>query len=231
MPEGATHIHTTRCIMKNAIAMLSTTAMLVLTCIGQIVDTYQFKMNLKVPRIYNNTQSLGYRRYQPQTLKGELQFIYRDDGKMQVRVNGLYNKTHKISGKHITYTCYEWPYDDNIIEVAAVGNNKTEVFKEGGASFSFVADPSYNIGGVTEDNTLMLELSGVGKIKGNVLRNLKGSVRGKIGCGCMAYGHKSPTRLFWAFITSIVVDTAPVCGTFTATFKHRRIEKDEPLDD
>jgi hypothetical protein len=218
--------------MKNAIAVLSSTAMLTfLTCMGQTVDTYQFKMNLKVPRIYNNSQSLGYRKYQPQTLKGELQFIYRDDGKIQVRVKGLYNKTHKISGRNVTYTCYEWPYDDNLIDVVAVGNNRTGKFEQGGASFAFVADPSYNIGGVDEDNTLMLELSGVGKIKNGVLKNLKGAVRGKIGCGCKAYGHKSPTRLFWAFVSSVVVDTAPLYGTFTATFKNRRVEKDEPLDD
>ena len=31
---------------------------------AQIVDTYDFTMRLYVPRVYDNMQSLGYRRYQ-----------------------------------------------------------------------------------------------------------------------------------------------------------------------
>ena len=69
----------------------------------------------------------------------------------------------------------------------------------------------------------MLELSGHGSLKGDVLANLRGSVRGKIGCGCKAYGHVSPTRLFLGYLTDIVWDVAPLDGTFRATFKNRTV--------
>lgn len=128
-----------------------------------------------------------------------------------------------MGGKPVTYQCYEYPYDDNGVLVVGVGSNKTLKFKQGGACFSFVADPSYNIGEIQEDNSLYLELSGHGKLKGNVLKNLRGVVRGKIGCGCTVYGHVSPTRLFKGYLTDIVYDVAPVDGAFKAVFKKRQI--------
>ena len=222
---GITQHTTTRCIMKNAIAVLSTTAMLVLSCIGQTVDTYSFKMNLKVPRIYNNGESLGYRKLEPQKLVGELQFIYNDDGSVNVKVNKLENRTHKENGVPILYTCYDFPYENHNPLVVGIGSNKTGKFKQGGAEFAFQADPSYNIGGLDEDNTLMLELAGYGSLNGDVLKNLRGSVKGQIGCGCRAYGHVSPTRLFLGWLTGIVWDIAPVYGTFSAKFMGRRTVK------
>ncbi len=154
-------------------------------------------------------------------------FIYSDSEDTVVKVKGLENRTHKINGHRVTYKCYYWPYDDNQVLVIGIGSNKTGKFTQGGASFSFVAEPSYNIGEVDEDNTLRLELSGHGKIKGRVLKTLRGSVRGKIGCGCLAYGHVSPTRLFLGYLTDIVWDVAPLDGTFGATFKSRYVG---PLD-
>ena len=71
-------------------------------------------------------------------------------------MTGLTNLTHKINGERITYECSEWPYDDFQNSVVAVGNNKTLKFRKGGLDIAFVADPSYNIGGLEEDNTLML---------------------------------------------------------------------------
>lgn len=164
--------------MKNAIAMLSTTAMLVLSCIGQTVDTYSFKMNLKVPRIYDNMASLGYRKLESQRLVGELQFIYSDDGSVNVKVKNLKNRTHKVNGIPISYVCYDFPYDNHKPLVVGIGSNRTGRFKQGGAEFAFQADPSYNIGAVDEDNTLILELSGYGTIRGGVLKNIKGAVKG-----------------------------------------------------
>ena len=182
-------------------------------------------MNLKVPRIYDNMASKGYRKLQPQKLVGDLQFIYKDDGTTTVRVKNLVNKTHKINGIPISYVCYDFPYDYHEPLVVGIGNNKTGKFKQGGAEFAFQADPSYNIGKVDEDNTLILELSGYGTLKGDVLKNLKGSVKGQIGCGCMAYGHISPTRLFLGYLSDYVYDVAPLYGTFKATFQSRRVEK------
>ena len=99
-----------------------------MTANAQIVDTYSFTMHLYVPRVYDNMQSLGYRKYQYQTLKGQLIFIYKDDGETLVKVKDLVNRTHKINGKMVTYTCYEYPYDDNGILLVGVGSNRTLKF-------------------------------------------------------------------------------------------------------
>lgn len=214
--------------MKKAVTMLIAAALSTTTALAQTVDTYRFTMNLKVPRIYDNMASKGYRKLQPQKLVGELQFIYRSDGTTRVRVLNLVNKTHKISGVPISYVCYDYPYGFHEPLVVGIGNNRTRKFRQGGATFAFQADPSYNIGAVDEDNTLILELSGYGTLSGNKLRRLKGSVRGQIGCGCQAYGHISPTRIFHGWLTDIVYDVAPLYGTFKAVYRNRRVEADEP---
>ena len=211
--------------MKKAITMLLA-AVMSITATAQIVDTYKFTMNLKVPRIYDNMASKGYRKLQAQRLVGDLQFVYKDDGTVKIRVKNLVNKSHKISGIPISYVCYDFPYDYHDPLVVGIGSNKTGKFKQGGAEFAFQADPSYNIGAVDEDNTLILELSGYGTLKGDVLKNLKGAVKGQIGCGCMAYGHISPTRLFLGWLTDYVHDVAPLYGTFNAHFRSRHSEKD-----
>ena len=141
-----------------------------------------------------------------------------------MRVKNLVNRSHVSNGRYITYTCYDIPYEEHDPLLVGIGSNKTGKFKQGGAEFAFQADPSYNIGGVDEDNTLILELSGYGTLKNDILKSIKGSVKGQIGCGCMAYGHKSPTRLYLGFITDLVHDIAPVYGTFKASIKSRRIE-------
>lgn len=169
--------------------------------------------------------SMGYRKLQLQRIVGDLQITYGDDGSTKVQVKNLENRTHKINGIPISYVCYDYPYDHHSPLVVAIGSNRTGKFKTGGIEFAFQADPSYNIGGVEEDNTLILELSGYGMLKGNTLKNLKGSVKGQIGCGCRAYGHISPTRLFLGWLTDIVWDIAPVYGTFSATFVGRRTVK------
>lgn len=208
---------------KTILSAIAGVFSVVMAANAQIVDTYDFTMHLYIPRVYDNMQSLGYRKYQPQTLKGQLMFIYSDDGETVVKVKGLENRTHKVNGKRVTYECYEYPYDDNGVLVVGIGSNRTLKFTQGGACFSFVADPSYNIGIVQEDNSLYLELSGHGKLKGDILKNLRGSVRGKIGCGCYDWGHTSPTRLFLGYLTNIVYDVAPLDGTFRATFKSRYV--------
>lgn len=198
------------------IALVALTIVSSSLLIGQTIDTYAFRMSLKVPRIYDNMQSRGYRKLQTQRITGELQFIYDDDGNVTVKVNNLVNNTHRISGQKITYKCYDFPYDYHDPLLVAIGNNRTGKFKDGGVEFAFQADPSYNIGKVDEDNTLILELSGYGKIKNGVLKNIKGAVKGQIGCGCTAYGHVSPTRLYIGFVSDYVYDIAPLFGTFTA---------------
>ena len=188
-----------------------------------IVDTYTFRMTLHVPRIHDNSLSLGYRRYQTQLFKGELQVSYKEDGTVETKVLNLVNRTHKINNNRITYVCHDWPYDDNSGYVVGIGSNRTKKFSQAGVKFGFVADPSYNIGEIDEDNTLMLELSGYGSLKeGWKAISFRGMATGQIGCGCSAYGHISPTRLYLGYLTDIVVDIAPVCGNWRATWQKRQ---------
>ena len=149
-----------------------------LASFAHVIDQYSFTMHLYVPRVYDNMQSLGYRKYQPQTLKGTLFVVYTDDGETLVKVKGLENRTHKIGGKRVTYECYENINDNNGVLAVGVGSNKTLKFNQGGVKFSFTADPSYNIGGLEEDNTLMLWLSGHGILRKGTLKSIRGSVTG-----------------------------------------------------
>jgi hypothetical protein len=140
--KGANNTHTTtRCIMKKAMTMLFAAVMSVITATAQTVDTYRFTMNLKVPRIYDNMASKGYRKLQPQRLVGDLQFVYKDDGTVNIRVKNLENMTHRINGIPISYVCYDYPYNYHNPLVVGIGSNLTGVFKQGGAEFAFQADP------------------------------------------------------------------------------------------
>ena len=214
--------------MKKLFIAFSACALAVLTTLAatkQVVDTYKFTMHLKIPRIYDNMESMGYRKLQWQDFQGELRVTYKSNGRLYVRVKNLVNNTHKIGGSKITYKCQDYDGFDPLL--VAIGSNKSNKFKVGGIEFAFIADPSYNIGAATEDNTLMLHLSGYGKIGGSkhTITNLQGAVTGQIGCGCKEYGHMSPTRLFFGKVTDDVCDIAPVNGTFKATFKKRTTKK------
>lgn len=163
-------------------------------CCTEVYDLY---IDVKVPRVYDNSDSLGYRKYQSQRLQGVL---YADaDG---AYVTGLYNRKHKVGGINVRYTCAvenaEW---------AIVGNNRTGVFKRPAIYVKLEAVPSY-IGAYepTDDETLVLTLAGSG-----TFNRISGSVAGTLGCGCSWYGHTSPTR---SYFTCDVVDKAAVYGTF-----------------
>ena len=95
--------------MKKAMTVLFAAVMSSFMATAQTVDTYRFTMSLKVPRIYDNMASKGYRKLQSQKLVGDLQFVYREDGTTTVRVKNLVNKTHKINGIPISYVCYDFP--------------------------------------------------------------------------------------------------------------------------
>ena len=175
---------------------------------------YKISMTLKVPRVFNNSDSMGYRKVQSQKIVGYIS-VDRDScdefGEPKMEAIGLVNTSHRISGKRVTYDSaiadeVMWRY---------VGNNKTDVFKNATIKFGLDLNPSYNIGDDEPDNTLIMTLSGYGFTD----RNIRGSVTGQIGCGCTAYGHVSPTRT----IEGRIDDIAPVCGVFTM----RMIDADE----
>lgn len=49
--------------MNKKIILSMVAALLCFAADAQIVDTYSFTMRLNVPRVFNNMESLGYRRY------------------------------------------------------------------------------------------------------------------------------------------------------------------------
>ena len=181
------------------------------------VENYSLKLRLNVPRIYNNNESLGSRKYQSQLVVGTMQLYYDKSGQLvDVQFKNLVNKKHKLSnGKYVTYTT---KLDSTVYpRFNCIGSNKTKEFNTASVCFSIAAEPSYNIGEMNEDNGLYLVLAGKGKISKKQLKSLSGYATGTIGCGCMAYGHVSPTRMlgFWG-ATDIVDDVAAIHGTWSA---------------
>ena len=171
---------------------------------GSITDVYDLRMSVKVPRIYNNTESLGYRKYQAQRIVGELWLVYKDNHtRPTILVTNLVNKTHKMSnGRYVSYRVNVDNEGTQVYpRINLIGNNKTDVFKTPSVIFYLDAEPSYNLGDDTEDNSLLVTLAGTGSTstsieKGNrVISKLTGNLAGTLGCGCTAYGHISPTRV------------------------------------
>lgn len=165
-------------------------------------SVYDVTMRLQVPAIVDNMQSLGKRVYRTQTLKGRMTV---EDGDWEPTVSfvRLENRSHKIGGRNVTY---EVEVDG--VGWHGVGDNRKDTFKRASVFFSVEATPSYALAD-GEDNTLILTLAG----KGSSDRSIRGYASGQLGCGCYAYGHVSPTRIYG---TDRVVDTAAVYGTWRA---------------
>ena len=162
-------------------------------------DVYKFTLHLNVPQVFDNSQSSGYRKYQRQTITGEMLIRWIDDGSFRIDFNNLYNKKFKVGGQNVTYVGYE---DSNIVlsRYTYIGSNKTGLFVKPSICFYLELEPSYSKGGNTEDNSFYLLLAGEGKsvfkksMKVRVGEYLRGYASGTQGCGCAAYTHKSPTR-------------------------------------
>lgn len=169
---------------------------------------YRIIMSLNVPRVYDNMKSLGYRRNQLQKITGYVTVdkeLHENEYEPRIEASCFYNKTHKIGGKYVTY------YDSVASDVMwrYIGSNRTGLFKNAQIKFNIDLNPSYNIGDDEPDNTLIVQLSG----RGATENRIKGSVTGQIGCGCLAYGHVSPTRT----VDGRISDITPLYGTFSMT--------------
>ena len=195
---------------------LAILCVLVMTAYGAFAtpttDVYDFRMRVKVPRIYDNTASLGKRKWQTQLITGQMLVNYdTDDIAPVITFKNCVNLTHKINKKNVTYLC-EQGYDEVVRRWVVMGNNKTGVFKDGSCFFFADFEPSYNIGDDEPDNSLLLYFGGYGtlqKVKTYLpcdctcgesgtaykVKNWKGYCVGTMGCGCRAYGHTSPTRV------------------------------------
>ena len=199
---------------------------------------YSLKISQYVPRIYDNTESKGYRQYELQQLAGYLYFsFYKGVSRPEIFITGLYNKTHKIGGNNITYeTTVDNAGYQVYPRVNLIGSNKTGKFNTVSCCFYVDADPSYNKGGDTEDNTLLCVFAGKGTTKTRtvkawqeytykdargkkrtgtklvtlgkyrIINTIRGNNAGSIGCGCTEYGHISPTRVAGALAATSEVD-------------------------
>ena len=150
---------------------------------------------------------------------------YDDSGNItNVSFMGFINKSHVMSnGMRVSYVAYmdysQYP------RFNAIGSNKTGIFSTPSVCFKMIAEPSYAIGPMNEDNSLQLTVSGFGKTDSSrgYVRYVSGTVSGTIGCGCLEYGHTSPTRLIgmWGW-TDIVEDVAAVCGTWRMQLNRKK---------
>lgn len=210
--------------MKMKIMTLLSILVCAQVCSSAVVDEYTLKMCVYVPRIYNNTESLGYRKYQRHVIQGTVKLTYEDGSvRPTITVTNLVNKTHKINGNNITYTTTV--DEGNVVypRINVIGNNKTGVFTTGSIVFHIDANPSYNIGEDAEDNSLLVTLAGRSSMKTvngrRVLNLCSGFLAGTLGCGCTAYGHKSPTRVLGVEgPTDAVDDVASVWGNWSMRY-------------
>lgn len=167
---------------------------------------YAVTMTLHVPRVYDNTQSLGRRVYRTQRLTG-VAVVSRADGEVEPDVAiCLTNRSHKVGGKYVDYECDVWSTRWHVI-----GDNRTDLFRKASIALELEATPSYirdaDFSELSEDDTLVLTLAGSGTKK-----YVSGYVAGTMGCGCYQFGHVSPTRSLFSWD---VVDVAAVYGRFT----------------
>ena len=191
-------------------------------------DVYDFRMVLKVPQVLDNTSSLGYRKFKTQTIKGSMSIVWNSDNTYSIEFGKLENQQFRVRGNRVTYDAVE---DSWIINkrFTWIGDNKKEVFKTPALCFYLELTPNYAIGGNEEDNSFYVALSGSGtssvlKDDGyKVARRFSGYAAGTQGCGCAAYGHKSPTRIASIVGPSQRVDdVVATYGTWRATFKNRK---------
>lgn len=193
------------------------------------VDVYDFKMRIKVPRIYDNAQSKGERRWQTQLICGEMHVDY-DTNELApvVTFKNCINRSHVIDGKPVTYLC-EQGYDEVIRRWVVMGSNRTGLFRDGSCFFFADFEPSYNVGDDEPDNSLLLYFGGYGTLQkvqingcpclartcgpyAQKVKRWSGYCVGTMGCGCRAYGHVSPTRVlgFCGVLCGYVTDVAAI---------------------
>lgn len=178
-----------------------------------VTDVYSLTLNLRVPQVLDNSSSTGRRMYKVQRLSGELYVSYVDDGTVDISVEGLVNNSFKVGGANVRYQVTTDVRSWNLI-----GSNKTGIFKKPSICLDIEAFPSYVWSWEPDsDNSFILTLAGYGVS----YKYIHGYVAGTQGCGCTAYGHKSPTRRMGPYgkPTPLVVDVAATYGTFKLKLK------------
>lgn len=188
--------------------------------LADVTDTYDLDMRLRLPQVFDNMKSRGYRKYQTQRVTGKVVVRYSDDdGRVTFSFENLVNHTFKVGGRKVTY---ESP-DDESPNWVYIGNNGTGVFKTPCAKFCLECEPSY-VEGLTDDSALILTCAGFGSSAMwkccRIPAVITGYASGTLGCGCAYYGRTSPTRHIWYCgpLCSSVSAVAPVYGKFKMKF-------------
>lgn len=192
-----------------------------------VEDIYSFTLTLKVPQVLENTTSQGYRKYKKQKILGDMHIVWLDNGDFQLDFSNLRNKNFKIRDVNVTYDGKE---DRDVLysRYNWIGSNAKNTFKHPCLVFFLELEPSYAIGEPGEDNSFYLALAGSGltRIRSGaawVARKLEGKAAGTQGCGCMGYGHKSPTRVAGKDgPTEEVDDVVATYGSWKAVWKARK---------
>ena len=182
--------------------------------LSDVTDVYEIKMSLRIPAIVDNMQSQGRRVYKLQQLRGTMEIHYsgKNGDTVSFSLPALSNLTYKIRDVCVSY---ETTLGEDIVWTA-IGNNKTDSFKQATLRLDIDANPSYNIGDDEPDNTLIATVSCYGSQFGV----MRGNAAGQLGCGCHAYGHVSPTRAIGAQgATDKVVDIAACMGNVAICWK------------
>lgn len=131
----------------------------------KLIHGYKFRMTEYVPKIFDNMESLGYRRYVTQRIEGELDIEYIEGSRPAISIEDLVNKSHRINGEYVTYKTTvnnDGEIEGPITRVNLIGNNKTGKFTTASVVFYMDAEPSYNVGEDEEDNSLLCTFAGKG---------------------------------------------------------------------
>lgn len=190
-------------------------------------DVYNFTLMLKVPQVFENTTSQGYRKYKAQRISGKMYVVWLSDGSYRLEFGGMENQQFKIRGQNVKYEGRE---DRDMVwtRFTWIGNNKKNEFKTPTLCFYLELMPNYAISDMTEDNSFYLIVSGagssglVGKAKNRIAKKFTGCAAGTQGCSCADHGHKSPTReTSLCGPSDVVSDVVATFGSWSATWKTR----------
>lgn len=191
------------------------------------IDVYDMTLTLKVPQVLENTTSTGYRKFKTQKIKGTMYVKWLSDDTFGLEFANFENMNFKVGGYRVSYKAIA---DNNVVyqRYNYIGNNGTDVFKTPCICFYLELEPSYAIGGNTEDNSFYILLAGSGtsvfkkRDDYRVANKMAGYVAGTQGCGCAAYTHKSPTRSAGIYgPTDRVDDVVATYGRWKALWKSR----------
>lgn len=198
----------------------------------QYTDVYDVKMKLNIPRVVDNTQSLGYRKYQAQLISGQMFMTYGDYGVEKVCFSKFINYTHKVNDIYVTYQVVM--DEDSLHNFSWCGDNSKQEFFAPNFNMTIEMTPSYKKGSEMLDD-IYLSIACTHSIVKTDMHNddyvhivyyMKGYCTGQIGCNCTAWGHISPTRIWgWCGPTYITTDIASIIGQIQIRWNTRYIIK------